>query len=237
MKIIAFRHFAFDDPSVIVSWSEHAGHELLLHDPAQDIPQEWLQTMDLLVVLGGPMSVYQENEHPWLIQEKAFVKRAIDMGKKVLGICLGAQMISEILGGTVTSNGDKKEIGWHRMQRTKERHPWLTHVPEQFMSFAWHGDTFTLPEGARHLMYSEACERQAFAYGNHVLGLQFHLESTPSCIEQMLSDWTHELTDLPFIQRETEIRDGMVHSENSKMLLWGILDKIALNNSLKTNSG
>ncbi|WP_315794597.1 type 1 glutamine amidotransferase [Paenibacillus sp. BIC5C1] len=229
MKIVVFRHFLFDDPSVIISWSEDTEHELVMHDPAQGIQREWLHSLDLLVILGGPMSVYQENEYPWLIQEKAFVSEAIQMGKKVLGICLGAQMIAEILGGTVISNGEKKEIGWHQVQRKRDYHPWLTHVPEQFTSFTWHGDTFSLPEGARLLMYSEACEHQAFAYGEHVLGLQFHLESTTQCIEQMLSRWSHELIDLPFIQKDFVIREGMVHSENSQMLLWGILDQIALN--------
>ncbi|MGG4220207.1 type 1 glutamine amidotransferase [Paenibacillus jamilae] len=229
MQIIVLRHFSFDDPSVIISWAEHAGHELVVHDPADGITREWLHSLDVLVVLGGPMSVYQEIEYPWLIQEKAFVKRAIEMGKKVLGICLGAQMISEILGGTVFTNGDQKEIGWHQVQRNVEYHPWLAHIPDQFTSFSWHGDTFSLPEGARNLMYSEACNHQAFAYGEHVLGLQFHLESTPQCIQQMLSRWSHELRDLPFIQNDSVIREGMlVHSENSKMLLRGILDQIAL---------
>lgn len=227
MKIVVFRHFSFDDPSVIISWSKYAGHELIMHEPAQGIPQEWLHSLDLLVILGGPMSVYQENEYSWLIEEKMFVKCAIEMGKKVLGICLGAQMIAELLGGAVFPIGEKKEIGWHQIHRKKERHPWLTRMPEQFTSFAWHGDTFSLPEGARHLMYSEACDHQAFAYGEHVLGLQFHLESTTHCIQQMLSEWSHELSELPFIQSDSAIREGMVHSENSKMLLWGILDRIA----------
>lgn len=227
MKIVVFRHFSFDDPSVIASWSKHAGHELIVQNPAQGIDKKWLKTLDLLVILGGPMSVYQEKEHPWLIEEKAFVKIAIEMKKKVLGICLGAQMISEVLGGSVFPNREK-EIGWHGFHRTQEYHAWLAKIPEKFTSFAWHGDTFTLPDGAQHLIYSEACENQAFAYGEHVLGLQFHLESTTDCIQQMLANWSHELRDAPFIQTTSLIREGIDHCEQSKMLLWGILDQIAL---------
>ncbi|MFD2701010.1 type 1 glutamine amidotransferase [Paenibacillus shunpengii] len=228
LNIIVFRHFSFDDPSVIVSWSKQAGHDLILHDPANGIPPEWLHSLDLLVIQGGPMSVYQETEYPWLIQEKQFVRDVIEAGKKVLGICLGAQMIAEILGGTVSPIGANKEIGWHQIYRNKEHHPWLAQLPDRFISFSWHGDTFSLPEGARHLMYSEACGQQAFAYGDHVLALQFHLESTPDCIEEMLSRWSHELIDLPFIQQDAEIREGMNHSEPANRLLKGILAQIAL---------
>ncbi|SDW74377.1 type 1 glutamine amidotransferase [Paenibacillus sp. PDC88] len=229
MKIIVFRHFSFDDPSVMVSWSKQAGHDLIIHDPANGIPQEWLHSFDLLVIQGGPMSVYQESKYPWLIQEKLFVKKAIEAGKKVLGICLGAQMIAEILGGAVSPIGVNKEIGWHQIHRNEERHPWLTQLPEHFISFSWHGDTFSLPEGARLLMYSEACGQQAFAYGDHVLALQFHLESTPDCIQEMLSRWSNELIDSPYIQHDTEIRQGMNHSEHANRLLRGILDQIQIN--------
>lgn len=226
MKIVMFRHFSFDDPTMFVTWSNNAGHELIVHDPAQGIDQEWLHALDLLVILGGPMSVYQEEEYKWLSAEKEFVKQAIEMKKKVLGVCLGAQMIAEVLGASVMPNREK-EIGWHRLYRNGEHHPWLTHIPEQFISFSWHGDTFTLPEGARPLIYSAACENQAFAYGEHVMGLQFHLETTPDCIHEMLHNWSHELIEVPYIQNESEIRAGLAYSEQSKKLLWGILDQIS----------
>lgn len=87
---------------------------MTVQDPSKRIDQEWLQTFDLLVILGGPMSVYQEEDYPWLLKEKSFVKKAIEMGKKVLGICLGAQLIAECLGASVHRTPNK-EIGWHKM--------------------------------------------------------------------------------------------------------------------------
>ncbi|MGG4503592.1 glutamine amidotransferase-related protein [Paenibacillus polymyxa] len=122
MKIVVFRHFSFDDPSVIASWSKHAGHELIVQDPAQGIDKKWLKTLDLLVILGGPMSVCQEKEHPWLIEEKAFVKIAIEMKKKVLGICLGAQMISEVLGDPYFQTTKRKLAGMASTGRKNTMH-------------------------------------------------------------------------------------------------------------------
>ncbi|MBB3111401.1 GMP synthase-like glutamine amidotransferase [Paenibacillus phyllosphaerae] len=231
MNVVLFKHFDFDDPSVFTAWSERDGHALRIYEPAQGIHAEWLETLDLLIIMGGPMSVYHEERHPWLPEEKAFVKRAIDAGKKVLGICLGAQMIAEVLGANVTRNPEK-EIGWHRMQRTGERHPWLANLPETFTSFSWHGDTFELPQGARHLAYSAACVNQAFAYGEHVLGLQFHLETTGDCIDQMLFHWADEIKEAPHIQSASRIREGVEDSEQYRLLLRGMLQRIASNTAL-----
>ncbi|QNK59669.1 type 1 glutamine amidotransferase [Paenibacillus sp. PAMC21692] len=225
MNIIAFQHFSFDDPAAIAAWAQNGGHRLDVVDPSLGVQRERLADMDLLIILGGPMSVYQEWEYPWLREEKAFVKSAIDGGKKVLGICLGAQMIAEVLGGTVSRNKEK-EIGWHEIKRTTERHPWLSSLPETFMSFSWHGDTFSLPRDARSLAYSEACVNQAFAYGEHVLGLQFHLETTTDCIGQMLERWADELVDRPYIQSADTIRKGLPCGDQARELLLGILDNI-----------
>lgn len=224
MNVIAFRHFDFDDPAAIVVWAQEGGHKLDIRDPSQGIRADWLEEMDLLVIMGGPMSVYQEREYPWLIEEKAFVKHAIDQGKKVLGICLGAQMLADVLGGTAC-RAREKEIGWHGMYRTEERHPWLADLPESFTSYCWHGDTYTLPEGARRLALSGACGEQAFAYREHVLGLQFHLETTPACIEQMLMRWEPELQDRPYIQSAAQIRAGMAHSVPANRWLQQILSR------------
>ncbi|OOC62664.1 type 1 glutamine amidotransferase [Paenibacillus ihbetae] len=225
MKVLLFRHFAFDDPSAIIQWAEQSGNEVSVREPEFGIHQEWLEALDLLVILGGPMSVYQESEYPWLVEEKAFVKSAIDKGKKVLGICLGAQMIAEVLGASVYP-ARQKEIGWHRMYRTRQLHPWLAHFPEEFESFSWHGDTFDLPATARLLVSSAACENQAFAVGEHVMGLQFHLETTSECIDGMLANWSHEIWEAPYIQNEILIRSGTAQIAITRMLLWGILDQI-----------
>ncbi|QHW31830.1 type 1 glutamine amidotransferase [Paenibacillus rhizovicinus] len=226
MNILVCKHFAFDDESALAAWAERQGHALRVLLPAELAAYPVQESFDMLVILGGPMSVYEEARYPWLIGEKRFVRDCIDAGKPVLGICLGAQMLSEVLGGVVYRN-DRKEIGWHAVQRTEERHPCFEGVPQSFTSFQWHGDTFTLPEGAVRLASSEACGNQAFAYGETVLALQFHLETTPVCIGTMLSVWASELTEAPFIQPAAEIAAQTERSEASHALLAGILDRLA----------
>ncbi|OMF36947.1 GMP synthase [Paenibacillus sp. FSL H8-0548] len=226
MNILAFRHFSFDDDFAFRSWASAGGHHFVLRDPSVEISLDWLDNLDLLIICGGPMSVYEEDRYPWLIHEKQFVAEAMNRGKKVLGICFGAQMIAELLGSPVYRNS-YKEIGWHTINRTPEQHAWLVDLPEPLVSFQWHGDTFDLPEETRLLAYSEACRVQAFAYREHVLGLQFHLETTPACMEAMFDHWSSELIDAPYIQSEEQIRSLFGQSEVSIKLLHQILDQIS----------
>ncbi|MBW7477113.1 type 1 glutamine amidotransferase [Paenibacillus oenotherae] len=224
MNILALKHFAFDDIHALSMWSNRHGHVLNVHDPSLGLRMEWLNSIDLLIILGGPMSVYQESLYPWLAEEKRFVEQAILRGKKVLGICLGAQMLAELLGGRVYRH-TCKEIGWHRILRTGEEHPWFKEIPANFHSFQWHGDTFDLPQGARRLAWSDGCANQAFAYDARIVGLQFHLETTPACIEEMLAQWAGELGAGPYIQTADEIRRGMGRSSESFRLLHSIMEQ------------
>ncbi|WP_053372605.1 type 1 glutamine amidotransferase [Paenibacillus sp. FJAT-27812] len=235
MNILAFRHFEFDDDYALRTWASLRGHRLEMRDPSIEINAAWLDETDLLVICGGPMSVYDEDRYPWLISEKQFVKQAIVRCKKVLGICFGAQMIAELLGSPVY-RGAYKEIGWHTINRTGEQHPWLDGLPEQLVSFQWHGDTFDLPAETRLLAYSEACKVQAFAYREHVLGLQFHLETTPSCIESMFAHWSSELIDAPYIQKAEQIRGQFGQSEHSIKALHRILDQITAHAEAKCHT-
>ncbi|TBL72708.1 type 1 glutamine amidotransferase [Paenibacillus thalictri] len=224
MRVLLLRHFRFDDTSAIISWIRKNHYiETMLH-PAEDDPLPELDTLDMLIVLGGPMSAYDEAGHPWLREEKQFIKAAVEAGKKVLGICLGAQLMAEALGGKVYRN-TQKEIGWHPVHRTEAEHPLFDGIPVQFHSFQWHGDCFDLPPDALPLAYSAACQTQAFAYGKHALGLQFHLETTPACMETMLEKWTAELVDAPYIQKAGQILAQASRSEESHRMLSGILDR------------
>ncbi|WP_337102914.1 type 1 glutamine amidotransferase [Paenibacillus sp. YIM B09110] len=228
MNIIAFKHFDFDDEHALKAWAAQRGHTLRMLTPSHLTEYEYPSSasFDMLVILGGPMSVYEDEQYPWLAMEKRFVRETIDAGKAVLGICLGAQMLSEVLGGKVSQN-TQKEIGWHAVSRTEEQHPSFSHMPQTFTSFQWHGDTFTLPAGARRLAYSEACGEQAFAYGDLILALQFHLETTPACIATMLDVWHSELIDTPYIQTAEAILEQSGRSEVSHAMLAGILDGMA----------
>lgn len=227
MNIVAFKHFDFDDEDAFRTWANRNGHHLMMREPSLGVDADWMNGLDLLIICGGPMSVYEEERYPWLVQEKQFVKQAIQLGKKVLGICFGAQMIAELLGSPVYRN-EYKEIGWHPVNRTSGQHPWLSGLDEAFLSFQWHGDTFELPKDTRLLAYSAACKVQAFAYLDHVLALQFHLETTPACMESMFANWSAELVPAPYIQSAEQIRLRYGQSKHSHEALHRILDQISL---------
>lgn len=139
-----------------------------------------------LIVMGGPMGVYQKNQFPFLKKELAGLQRAIGAGKPVLGVCLGAQLIAHALGARVYPN-KRKEIGWYPIRATPagRRDPLFRFTPPVSTVFQWHGDTFDLPRGARLLATASRCRNQAFAHGSRVYGLQYHLEVDAA----MVTDW------------------------------------------------
>lgn len=145
--------------------------------------------VDLLIIMGGEMSVNDEDTHPWLISEKQWIRHFVELGKPVIGLCLGGQLIASCLGATVKKN-HVKEIGWWPIKSRKVSPS--THdifpFPASVTALSWHGDTFDLPEGALWLAESEACAHQAFQYSARVLGFQFHPEITPKNLTMFLSD-------------------------------------------------
>lgn len=158
----------------------HAGEEL---------PE--LSSFSHLVVLGGPMAVYEMDRYPYLVKEATFLDRALKAGKHMLGVCLGAQMLAHVLGGRVYPGG-RKEIGWYAVALTEEGMKdavlsTLSADGKQYARvFQWHGDTFDLPEGAVRLASSELYSNQAFRYDKAVYALQFHIEVTPMIVREWL---------------------------------------------------
>lgn len=158
------------------------------------------ESFDLLIVMGGPMSIHDEAIHPWLVAEKAFIRATIDSGKPVLGICLGAQLIAACCGGTVYPNADK-EIGWFNIEPQSTDHSSAFAFAEPLPVFHWHGETFTLPADALLLASSTACRHQAFQLtGKPVIGLQCHLETTPGSLQALVEHCGDELVTAPYIQ-------------------------------------
>jgi len=147
------------------------------------------EDVDLLIIMGGGMSVNDEDIYPWLIAEKKWIRQFIDLGKPVVGLCLGGQLIANSLGAAVTKN-NVKEIGWWDVYGKPERssHPNAFQFPDSIVALSWHGDTFEIPHGAIWLAENEACSNQAFQYGDRVLGFQFHPEITPQNLTMFLSD-------------------------------------------------
>jgi GMP synthase-like glutamine amidotransferase len=196
------QHVPFESPGSILTALPARGADVGVTRLYAGDPLPLWADVDLLVVMGGPMSVNDEAEYPWLVDEKALVADVIANGRAVLGVCLGAQVIASALGDRVFKNREP-EIGWFPIQPTVEGE--AMGLNGSGPVFHWHGETFDLPAGATLLASSAGCANQAFALGPRVLGLQFHLEVTPAGVLRMIEHGRHELTPSRFVQSEAEI--------------------------------
>ncbi len=189
----------------------------------------WDTAADLLVIMGGPMGVADGDQYPWLKEEKAFLRQSIGSGRKVLGICLGAQLLAEALGAGVFRNPEK-EIGWFPIQGVtgQPEHPVGAILASAGEVFHWHGDTFDLPKGSVRLAGSVGCRNQAFALGGRILGLQFHLETTPELVKALIGNCADELTAGPFIQSADEMMEQPERFQRINSIMAACLDRFAL---------
>ncbi|HEX4610586.1 MAG TPA: type 1 glutamine amidotransferase [Urbifossiella sp.] len=174
--------------------------------PFRDEPLPVPDEFDRLVVMGGPMSVHDEREYPWLTREKALIGQALEGGKSVLGICLGAQLFASVLG-TRVYRAREKEIGWFpvRLRPEARRSPASAGWPDSFTPFHWHGETFDLPAGATHLVGTDVCPNQAFEYAGRAVGVQFHLEVAPSGVAELIGGCRADLQGGGFVQPGQEV--------------------------------
>lgn len=208
MRLHVLQHVPFEGLGHIDSWIRRRGHRLTLSRLYEGAKLPDPEAFDRLVILGGPMNIHEEAAYPWLVEEKALIKAALAAGKSAVGICLGAQLLADGLGSRVYA-GSHREIGWFpvRLTAAGQRTALTEGLPAVTTVFHWHGDTFDLPPGAVHLFASEACANQAFLLDNRILGLQFHLESTPETVQQLLTHCRDELIPGPFIQGVAQIAD------------------------------
>ena len=186
MRVHWLHHAEVDGPGSIPGILQRLGHQARGTRLYAGEPLPAPADFDALIVLGGPMNIYEHELHPWLVPEKALIRKALDSGKQLLGICLGAQLIADALGGPVRRNPER-ERGWLPVERSVEaRHSGLlSGLPDRFTVFQWHEDSYTLPAGARCLAHSAACPQQAFDYdGGRVAGVQFHPEITLANAQQ-----------------------------------------------------
>lgn len=228
MRIHCLQHVPFEGPANIADWAVRKGHDILVTAPYEGDPLPSPADFDRLVVMGGPMGAHDEAEHPWLAAEKVLLRESIDAGKSVVGVCLGAQLIAAALGARVYRNAHK-EIGWMPVQLTEagRASAIFGFLPQCLDVFHWHGDTFELPEGAVHLASSEACAHQAFLYDGRVLGLQFHLESTPASVRDIVANCADDITPGAHVQGAERMRAATEEDYAAiRRALFGILDRL-----------
>jgi GMP synthase-like glutamine amidotransferase len=208
MKIHYLQHVAFEGPALILKWAQERNYQIsgsIFYEKCKIPSTEYY---DALIIMGGPMSVYDTDIYGWLADEKEHIKEAIDAEKHVLGICLGAQLIADVLGAEV-SKAPVKEIGWFPIAWSDGAmgHKIISGLNASMNVLHWHGEQFAIPKGALHLASSKYCPNQAFLYNEHVLGLQFHLEMDEAAIENIIENCGEEIANpSQSIQAATAIR-------------------------------
>lgn len=207
MRLHYLQHVPFENPGSILRWAAANDFEvtktLLYQD--DELPKQ--DDYDWLVVMGGPMNIYDHKNYPWLLREKSFIENAINSGKLVIGLCLGGQLIADVIGGEVTSNS-YLEIGWFpiRFKDDIKSSTVFSFLPDEPTVFHWHGDTFSkLPDDAVCIAKSDACDNQAFIYKERVFGFQFHLETTEKIINDLMVNCEDEMIPGQYVQSKNEL--------------------------------
>jgi GMP synthase-like glutamine amidotransferase len=206
MRIHVLQHVPYEGPGIIEAWAglnQCPMTTTRFYEEGQELPG--LKEIDLLIVMGGPMSATEDDAFPWMAREKAFIKKAIAKGKKVLGICLGAQLIADVLGARVRRN-QHEEIGWAPIWLTEagQEAELLGHMQSELPVLHWHGETFDIPAGAKHMVESAGCRNQAFLYGDRVGGLEFLVEFTRGCVQALIQH-TEVKKSGPFVQAPAQM--------------------------------
>ena len=239
MRLHYFQHVSFEGLGSIDPWAKEMGYEITSTRLFAKDPFPNLDDIDWLIIMGGPMGIYDEDKYPWLLSEKNYIEQAVVQGKIVLGICLGAQLIADVLGAKIYPN-KHKEIGWFPIQKTRETaHTRLADfLPAQIDVFHWHGDTFDIPKGAIHIAKSKACENQGFIYDDHVVALQFHLETTEQSAKELIDNCQDDIKKGPFIQSSAEILSDKKRFEKINGLISELLNHLSYvsSPSLSSNS-
>jgi GMP synthase (glutamine-hydrolysing) len=187
-RLMVFQHVAAEPLGTLHARIRSRGHRIRFHNfHRHPDAQPNVDRYSGLIVLGGPMNVMDQQQHPHLKTELLAIETALRAGKPVLGICLGAQLLAHVLGAPVRRHV-RPEIGWYDLVTTAEGRadPVLSHLGQQAPVFQWHSCTFDLPQGAVQLARTATCEQQAFRFGAHAYGFQFHLEADAAMIERWL---------------------------------------------------
>lgn len=228
MKVHWFQHVEFEGLGLIEPWLRARGHEIsVTRWWAGETAGTDAEAAEWLIVMGGPMNIYQHRDFSWLVAEKVAIAMAVARGARVLGVCLGAQLIADVLGGKVMQNSER-EIGWWPVRAVPSNGTSFVEryvFPPEATVLHWHGDTFTLPPGARRLAESDGCAQQAFAWGERVLALQFHLEMSGGAVAEIARACADELVGGGrWVQPAETITEGaLAHAQAASALLAKLL--------------
>jgi GMP synthase-like glutamine amidotransferase len=225
MNVHYFQHVPFEGLGSIEQWLNAKSVQISSTKFYEEPHLPEVRGIDWLIVMGGPMSVNDDQTYPWLQAEKRFIAEAIAAGKIVLGVCLGAQLIASALGAKVYPNRDR-EIGWFPVERLvqKENNPFMNIFLPHMEVFHWHGDTFDLPRDAVHIARSEGCDNQAFCLGERVIGLQFHLEATSLTVRTLTEQCRNDLVPGQFVQSAAEMLSDPSRFHHINLAMDALLD-------------
>jgi len=230
MRIHHLQHVPFEGLGSIEPELNKKGHQLTATHLYKNQKLPIIDDFDTLIVMGGPMNIYDYAAYPWLSAEKVFIKEAIAAGKIVLGICLGAQLIANVLGAKIYPN-QHREIGWFTIQRSPELEQTILSnvIPKQAMVFHWHGDTFDIPNGAKALAESAACKNQGFILDDRVVGFQFHLETTEQSAKAIIENCRNELDASEYVQSEIEMLSKPQRFIDINQIMLSVLNALEAN--------
>jgi GMP synthase (glutamine-hydrolysing) len=213
-KVIFIQNITLEGPGMMERYLEERNIPFQIIDVyrGEALPSH-REEYGAVVVLGGPMNIYEEQKYPFLASEKGFLDTCISKEIPVLGLCLGAQLLADVLGATVTRN-EIAEVGWMNVELTPEgeKNALFEDVPSLFTVFQWHGDTFAIPEGAEWLAQSILCRNQAFSYKDRVFGLQFHIEVDDKTAKEWADYYLPEL-----VGEEKEAALEILHQRETGM--------------------
>lgn len=227
MQVAVLTHVDFENSAGIGQWAEARGHKLTVYKMHQGDQLPQVEGVDFLVVMGGPMNIYDHDMHPWLLEEKVFLRQAVQSGVPTIGVCLGAQLLADVLGARVFKNTEP-EIGFYPVTLTAEARSLglFASWPKTLETLHWHGDTFDIPSGAVPLGASKATANQGFVYQNRVIGLQFHMEATPQNWDALIDNCGEEIVPGRFVQSADEMRTGYGGLGANRVLMDALLDSL-----------
>ncbi len=224
MRIVCLQHVPFEGPAAIADRAVAAGHEILGCHLYRGDPLPARDAFDMLVVMGGPMSVNDVARHPWIEPETRLIADVIAAGTPLLGVCLGAQLMAKALGASVYP-ATEKEIGWFPVRAIDEgAGDILFALPQSFTPLHWHGETFDHPPRAVRLAETEVCANQAFQVGPRAVGLQFHMEATRESVDALVRHCSADITGGRYQQSPEAIREGATRVADLHAILFRLLD-------------